>query len=105
MIQLYTKTATQPMTPWTPDSDMVGVSISEADRENGSPQEGDMIAYNPDYPEDRWLVAKAFFDANYAVALTPEQQVNRIVRILTDAQFGKAERSIGEVAEEIVNGG
>lgn len=56
------------MEPWTPETDMEGVSVSDADRDNGSPQEGDMIAVNPSDPTDRWLVAAAFFVANYEEA-------------------------------------
>ena len=40
------------------------VSISEADRLNGSPKEGDMIARNPKNHEDQWLVAKEYFEDN-----------------------------------------
>lgn len=40
------------------------VSISEADRLNGSPKEGDMIARNPKNHNDQWLVAKKYFDDN-----------------------------------------
>jgi hypothetical protein len=40
------------------------VSISEADRSNGSPKEGDMIARNPKNHEDQWLVAKEYFNDN-----------------------------------------
>jgi hypothetical protein len=40
------------------------VSISEADRRNGSPKDGDMIARNPDNHEDQWLVAKEYFEDN-----------------------------------------
>ena len=44
------------------------VSISEADRENGSPKVGDMIATNVNNPEDMWLVAAKFFEDNYEEA-------------------------------------
>ena len=44
-----------------PDS----VSISEADRKNGSPKVGDMIARNPNNHDDQWLVAKDYFDENF----------------------------------------
>ncbi len=42
------------------------VSISAADQEAGSPKEGDMIARNPINHDDQWLVAKAYFEANFA---------------------------------------
>ena len=41
------------------------VSISEADRDNGSPKRGDMIARNPQNPDDQWLVAASYFLANF----------------------------------------
>jgi len=41
------------------------VSISEADKENGSPKEGDMIARNPKNHNDQWLVAKTYFEDNF----------------------------------------
>lgn len=41
------------------------VSISEADKDNGSPKEGDMIARNPDDPDDMWLISKEYFEENY----------------------------------------
>jgi hypothetical protein len=59
--KLYRKKGASPMTPWTPTTDMAGVSVSEADKATGSPQEGDMIAHNPANPSDRWLVAEAYF--------------------------------------------
>lgn len=40
------------------------VSISEADKLNGSPKVGDMIARNPKNHEDQWLVAKKYFEDN-----------------------------------------
>ena len=42
-----------------------GVSISDADRMNGSPKEGDMIARNPRNHNDQWLVAKKYFLENF----------------------------------------
>ena len=44
------------------------VSISQADRFDGSPKEGDMIARNPENHLDQWLVAKDFFEQNYTLA-------------------------------------
>ena len=40
------------------------VSISQADKDNGSPKVGDMIARNPKNHEDQWLVAKQYFEDN-----------------------------------------
>lgn len=41
------------------------VSISKADRENGSPKPGDMIARNPKNHDDQWLVTKEYFEENF----------------------------------------
>lgn len=41
------------------------VSISQADRNNGSPLIGDMIARNPKNPGDCWLIAKQYFNDNF----------------------------------------
>ncbi len=65
MTKYYRKKQIQPMTPYTPESDMEGVSISETDKQNGSPKIGDMIAYNPLNEKDRWLIAEKFFKDNY----------------------------------------
>lgn len=50
---------------WEPDFDMSGVSVSEADRIAGSPKPGDKIGRNPVNHDDRWLVAAAYFEANF----------------------------------------
>ena len=41
------------------------VSISQADRDSGSPKVGDMIARNPKNHNDLWLVAKDYFQDNF----------------------------------------
>jgi hypothetical protein len=41
------------------------VSISQVDRDNGSPNVGDMIARNPKNHDDQWLVAKQYFEDNF----------------------------------------
>lgn len=54
--------------PWAPGDDMTRVSVSQADRDAGSPKEGDMIARNPKNHDDQWLVAKAYFLDNFEEA-------------------------------------
>jgi hypothetical protein len=44
------------------------VSISAADRQNGSPKAGDMIARNPKDHADQWLVSAAYFAENFEPA-------------------------------------
>lgn len=41
------------------------VSISDVDRQNGSPKIGDMIARNPKNHNDQWLVAEKYFKDNF----------------------------------------
>lgn len=41
------------------------ISISQVDRDNGSPKVGDMIARNPKNHSDQWLVAEAYFKDNF----------------------------------------
>lgn len=60
----YKRKGLSEMRPYKPGDDLTGVSISEADRNNGSPKEGDMIARNPKNHEDKWLVAKKYFEDN-----------------------------------------
>ena len=50
---------------WTPDVDMTGVSVSDADKSAGSPKPGDKIARNPVNHSDRWLVSAEYFNANF----------------------------------------
>ena len=51
--------------PYVPGEPLDRVSISAADRENGSPKAGDMIARNPKNHDDQWLVAKQYFEDNF----------------------------------------
>ena len=44
---------------------IVLLSISDADRKNGSPKLGDMIARNPKNHLDQWLVAEQYFKDNF----------------------------------------
>ncbi len=43
----------------------ITVSISDADKNNGSPKVGDMIARNPKNHTDQWLVAEQYFNDNF----------------------------------------
>ena len=65
LTKYYRKKELQPLFPWTPVMPMGLVSISEADKANGSPKKGDMIAYNPKEYTDFWLVSEKFFKDNY----------------------------------------
>lgn len=50
---------------WYEGFDMTGVSVSDADKQAGSPKIGDKIARNPKNHADRWLVAAAYFADNF----------------------------------------
>ena len=41
------------------------ISISDFDKENGSPRIGDMIARNPKDHNDQWLIAEQYFKENF----------------------------------------
>ena len=60
----YKRKGLSELTPWTPSMDMTRVSVSQADKEAGSPKLGDMIARNPVNHKDMWLVARDYFEAN-----------------------------------------
>lgn len=60
----YRKKNLQPMRPYIPGEDLIGVSVSPED----TPEEGGMIAVNPENTEDKWYVTKKFFDENYEAA-------------------------------------
>lgn len=51
--------------PWLEGDDMTRISVSAPDKEAGSPKQGDMIAVNPKNPDDKWLVAAAYFADNF----------------------------------------
>jgi hypothetical protein len=62
----YRRTAIAEMRPYIVGEELpANVSISEADRLNGSPKDGDMIARNPKNHDDVWLVAALYFSDNF----------------------------------------
>ena len=63
--QKYRRTQIAEMRPYVPGEDLTGVSISQQDELAGSPKIGDMIARNPANHLDQWLVANAYFLANF----------------------------------------
>ena len=71
MFKKYRRKGIAEMRPVLAHEDAVGfdpednISISEADRINGSPQLGDMVARNPLDHSDQWLVAEAYFLENF----------------------------------------
>ena len=57
----YRKKNVQPMRHYIPGEDLTGISVNPED----TPEEGGMIAFNPNNPDDQWYVAKKFFEENY----------------------------------------
>lgn len=62
----YKRLGCTEMRPYIEGEDLSGmkISISEADKLNGSPKPGDMIARNRDNHDDKWLVSKSYFEKN-----------------------------------------
>lgn len=61
----YRRVAIAEMRPALAGENVEHVSISDVDRQNGSPKFGDMIARNPKNHADQWLVAEDYFKANF----------------------------------------
>ncbi len=61
----YRRTQIAELADWEPRFDMTDVSISEADRKDGSPKLGDKIARNPANHADKWLVAADYCMVNF----------------------------------------
>lgn len=64
MWKQYRRKGFSEMRPYVQGENVGGISISDQDRANGSPQQGDMIARNPKNHDDQWLVAKKYFEDN-----------------------------------------
>lgn len=60
----YKRKGLSEMRPYINGEDTIGISISDADKNAGSPKDGDMIARNPKNHNDQWLVAKKYFEDN-----------------------------------------
>lgn len=61
----YQKKQTQHLRPYIVGDDIEGASVSDTDKENGYPKEGEMIVLNRNDNTDKWLVSKMFFNDNY----------------------------------------
>lgn len=68
MFQPYRRTKIAEIRPYEPGEALSGVSISSVDQAVGSPKAGDMIARNPANHDDQWLIAAAYFAANFEPA-------------------------------------
>ena len=67
----YRRSQIAELRPWYEGDDMSRISVSAPDREAGSPKDGDMIARNPANHDDQWLVAEAYFLANFEPVAAP----------------------------------
>lgn len=63
----YRKKNVQPMRPYVEGEDLSGVSVSPED-EKLDTLVGGMIAVSASNPDDKWYVAKVFFEENYIEA-------------------------------------
>ena len=63
--QKYRRSQIAELADWTPGFDMIGVSVSDADKQANSPKVGDKIARNPANHGDRWLVAADYVAVNF----------------------------------------
>ena len=75
VFQKYRRKGLTEMRPYVPGETLSErVSISAADREAGSPKEGDYIARNVGNPDDQWLVSASFFQkAEFEVVPDPTE--------------------------------
>lgn len=64
--QQYRRTQIAEMRPFIIGETLsASVSVSQADKDAGSPRVGDMIARNPKNHNDQWLVAERYFRDNF----------------------------------------
>lgn len=105
----YKRKGLSEMTPYTEGFDMTLVSVSEADRLNGSPKLGDMIARNPKNYDDKWLVAEKYFNDNLELAEQVEESTfdsrlmneyqelhNKVQKLLSFLQKENIEKIVGK---------
>lgn len=61
----YRRVQIAEMRPYVPGESMDRISLTEADRDAGSPKLGDMVARNSKNHDDQWLVALQYFADNF----------------------------------------
>lgn len=62
----YRRKAIAELAEWN-GKDLLGVSISQPDKDNGSPKTGDFIGRNPDNHDDKWLIAADYAAKNFVL--------------------------------------
>lgn len=83
--QEYQRISKAQLRPYIIGEDLAGVFISPENAKAGSPQQGDMIARNPDNHSDQWLVSKAYFNANFAPVTITKSVNDRIKEAASEA--------------------
>ena len=95
----YKRKGLSEMRPFIVGETLTLVSISDADRENGSPKKGDMIARNPKNYDDQWLVAAKYFEDNLELADKSDYAFKHVDSIETLAKLEET-----EIRKRVVNG-
>ena len=88
----YQRSAIAELRPVTDDEIMTRsldpkISLSPADRENGSPKHGDMIARNPKNHDDQWLVAEQYFKDNFQLVAEKKSEAEIILDLMDGPNF------------------
>ncbi len=74
----FSKKGTTLLRPYVEEESMAGISVSDADKKNGSPKIGDMIAQNKEDATDMWLVAENYFNDNYELVNSEGVSISKI---------------------------
>lgn len=101
----YKRKGLSEMRPYVPGESMDGVSVSEADKKLDT-LEGGYIARNPENHDDKWYVAKAYFEANLEEALENAEDAVEEAKVfgLTFGQAVSALKNKKKVARSGWNG-
>jgi hypothetical protein len=78
----YRKKNLQSMRPYIPGEDMSGISVSPEDNVSI----GGMIAINPANEDDKWYVAKDFFDSNYHMENAQAMGIGYSVKVMNEGK-------------------
>lgn len=80
------------------------VSISDVDRENGSPKIGDKIARNPKDHNDQWLVAAQYFQDNFEQEFIPEVKNGKKTHLHNLIDLRNEEGTFGQAIQAAKSG-
>ena len=65
MFKQYRRSQIAELRPYVEGEDIAGISLTDVDRQNGSPKVGDMIARNPKDHADQWVITAKYFADNF----------------------------------------